>query len=187
MNGYVLATMVEGHAEVDALPLLVRRLHPGLIVPKPVRVKRQKVLQHDELLRTATFAESNIRQGGGSGGILLLLDADSDCAATIGPDLQRRLSESFSHRMVRCVFAVREFESWLVAGDPTADEAADETRGGKGWLKHQLGMYSPTADQPRLTAALDVARAEKRSRSFRRLRKVLAEFAARAEFDAGGS
>ena len=181
MTGYVLATMVEGHGEVDAFPLLVRRLYPSLIVPRPVRVKRQKILQPDELVRTAKIADANIRQGGGRGGLLLLLDADFDCAATMGPDLQRQLSQSLGHRVVRCVMAVREFESWLVAGDRRSEELPDEGRGGKGWLKHQHGRYSPAADQPHLTAGMDMERAEQVSRSFRRLRKVLGEFAAEAE------
>lgn len=177
MSGYVLATIVEGHGEVDALPVLIRRMHPDLIVPRPVRIKRQRIARDEDMKRAALIAEANIKSGGGSGGVLLVLDADGDCAAKAGPALSELLGRHLSHRASRVVLAVREFEQWLVAGDPGADQSPDETRGGKGWLSQQYGRYSPTADQPRLAASMDLVRAERDSRSFRKLIKVLKEFA----------
>ena len=46
-----IATIVEGHGEVEAVPLLLRRIaqgiSPGLVVdvPRPIRVKRQQFLK----------------------------------------------------------------------------------------------------------------------------------------------
>ncbi|MFN7020531.1 MAG: hypothetical protein ACK4WH_04280 [Phycisphaerales bacterium] len=177
---YVVATIVEGHGEVDAVPVLVRRLHPLLVVPRPLRVKRHRIIHPTEIERYAWIAESNIRQVEGRGGLLVVLDADDDCAADVGPTLQRQFASVLSHRMVRVVLAVREFESWLVAGDETSREVADEERGGKNWLKDRLGRYSPTVDQPRLCAELDLARAERASRSFRRMLKAVSELVADA-------
>lgn len=57
-----IAAIVEGHAEADAVPLLLRRIAevaaPGAIVevPRPIRVKRQRVLKEGELERTVDFA-----------------------------------------------------------------------------------------------------------------------------------
>ncbi|MCC6321192.1 MAG: DUF4276 family protein [Phycisphaerales bacterium] len=177
---YVLASIVEGHGEVDAVPVLLRRLHPTLSVSRPVRVKRQRIINPTEIDKYARMVEANIRQGEGRGGVLVVLDADNQCAAELGPRLQEQFARALGNRIVRVVFAVREFESWLVAGDDACTEVADEARGGKAWLAQRLGRYSPTADQPRLCAQLDLSRAERTSRSFRRMLKAISELAADA-------
>lgn len=179
---YVVASIVEGYGEVEAVPILLRRLAPELRIARPIRVKRQQITSESALARAARIAEANVCEGGNKGGVLLLLDADDDCPASLGPDLQQRLSAELKHRLVRSVLAVREFESWLIAGMDSAPELPDENRGGKGWLKSTLGRYSPTVDQTRLASAMDVQRAEQLSRSFRRLVKVIKELAADAQF-----
>jgi len=178
---YTIACIVEGHAEVDALPILIRRVLPHVHVPRPVRGLRTKLHDINELSRLAAIADSNIRSGGRHGGILALFDADDDCAATLGPRLQRELTEKFGHRMTRLVLPVNEFESWLIAGRTDAPVATDETRATKTWLRRQLGRYSPTADQPSLTAEFDLKLAARMSRSFQRFLKVLNDFKLDAE------
>lgn len=169
MSGTVIASIVEGHGDVDALPILLRRINSSLVVARPIRVKRQRIVDPDELRRYALIAEANIVQRGGRGSVLLLLDADQDCAATLGPVLRRHISEALPHRTCACSLAVRDYESWLVAGDALAPTNPDESRGGKAWLAQRHGHYSETADQPRLTARLDIPRVEAASRSFRHL------------------
>lgn len=175
MSRYLLATIVEGHGETESLPVLVRRLCPNVQPARPIRVKRQRITDPVELSRYLQIAESNIVDAGGKGAILLLLDADKDCAASLGPKFETQMAAVVPHRHVRCVLAVREFESWLVAGEQEAATEDDDLRGTKGWLKTKYGLYSPTVDQPRLTASLNVELAKTRSRSLRRLLKVLTE------------
>jgi hypothetical protein len=175
-----VASIVEGHGELEAVPILIRRLAPELRIARPVRVKRQQITIGGSLAHAARIAEANVREGGGKGGVLLLLDADNDCPASLGPELQRQLSTALGHRLVRSVLAVRAFESWLIAGMDSAPEFPDEDRGGKAWLKAKFGRYSPTADQPCLAAHMRIERAQQCSRSFRRLVKVIQELASEA-------
>ncbi len=180
MTRYVLAPIVEGEGDVSALPVLIRRLDPMMDVARSLRIHRQQAVVESELVRFVHIAESNIAERGGVGGVLLLLDSDRDCAATQSAILAEQIRRTIPHRISRCVFAVREFECWLVAGDESSGEVPDETRGSKAWLRQRDGRYSPTADQPRLTQEFDIERACRVSRSFRKLHKVVGEFTADA-------
>ena len=83
--------MVEGHGEVEALPVLIRRIAQefdpqlSVIIPQPIRSKRDRLLHRSgELERAIELAARNVA---GAGGILLILDADQDCPAELGPRL----------------------------------------------------------------------------------------------------
>jgi len=174
-----IATIVEGHGEVEAVPILLRRiaervspdLAPGL--PRPIRVKRQRVTKTGELERAVDLAA---RRAGPGGGILVLLDANGDCPGREAPALLRRAVEARKDRDIRVVFAKREYEAWFLAasrsiaeshGDdafetPPADP--ESVRDAKGWLSERIlagRRYRETLHQSRFTAAfdLDAARA----------------------------
>src|SRR5579871_1968913 len=88
----VLVPIVEGHSEVIALPVFLRRLtiHLGLpytAVAPPFRVKRYAVVRPNELERAVTQA---IASRDGATSVLVLLDADDDCPAELGPQLLAR-------------------------------------------------------------------------------------------------
>ncbi|MFO0837673.1 MAG: DUF4276 family protein [Phycisphaerae bacterium] len=169
----VLAPIVEGHGEVDAVPVLLRRMAPELIVRRPVRFPRNRLVQEEHLRRAARIASANIER---EGAILMLIDSDEDCAARLGPDLEKRLSEFAPNLTCRVVLAVREFEAWIVGGDP-ANAIDDPDRAGNliGRLREQHGVYKKTADQPRLIARSDLEILARRSRSYRHLEKVVRE------------
>ncbi|MFZ4575332.1 MAG: hypothetical protein ACOYN0_13100 [Phycisphaerales bacterium] len=174
---YRIASIVEGHGEVQAVPLLIRTHWPTLVPCTPIRVARQKVTKPDELIRAARLAEAAICDSGFPGGVLLLLDADKDCAATLASQLRGLLSAALPNRLCHCVLAVREFESWLVAGHPDAAMEPDEERATKAWLRaRNRDRYQPTVDQPRFTASMDLQRAVSGSRSFRKFFEVMNEF-----------
>lgn len=171
---YVIAPIVEGHGDVAALPVLLRRIAPLLVVKRPVRFPRTKLLIRDELARAAKIAASNIPD---QGGILLLLDADEDCAATLGPDLERQITSVIPNRKCRVALAVQEFEAWIVGGDESYGvENADSVGKLKERIRQRYGVYSETADQARLIATANMGLLEQRSRSFRHLRSVVREF-----------
>lgn len=173
---FIVAPIVEGHGDVAALPVVLRLINAALIVAKPVRFPRTRLLQSVHLVRAARIAAANVP---GHGAVLLVMDADEDCAATLGPELQQRLAECLPPSLpARVVLAVREFEAWIVGGDVQYKFDDPDAAGRlKDRIKAAHGKYSETADQPRLAARIDVQRLTEQSRSFRRLRKVVEEFA----------
>jgi hypothetical protein len=109
---------------------------------------------------------------GDGGGILVLLDADDDPACELAPELLRRAVAARPDRPVGVVLAVREYEAWFLAAaaslrgkrglpDDLASAAnAESIRDAKGWLDERMPRrYSPTTDQPALTAVLDLDQA----------------------------
>ena len=110
-----LASIVEGHGEVEALPILLRRfvaewdVELPIVMLPPIRVSRSKLIKQGELERAAQFAAYQAR----AGGVLVLIDADDDCPAELGPELSRRLQTVTEDGTV--VLAKSEFESWFIA------------------------------------------------------------------------
>jgi hypothetical protein len=168
----MIAPIVEGHGEVEAVPKLIRRiaahLAPEVVVDvgRPHRVKRQLLVKEGELERVVSFAADRV---GAGGAILVLLDADDDCPADVGPALLARARGARPDREVSVVLANRMFEAWFVAGieslrgrrtiDPGAHRPPDPeaVANPKHWLDDRMiHRYSPTVDQPALSAILDL-------------------------------
>ena len=174
-----IASIVEGHGDVKAVPILLRRIARRLSpesafeILRPIRVGRYKILKSGELERAVELAA---RQTGASGRILILLDADDNCPAELGPELLARAVAARRDRDVRVVLAKSEYEAWFLAAAgsiagyrgfhtraaPPSDP--ELVRDAKGWLTALLPSgqsYRETLDQPALTAIfdLDAARA----------------------------
>lgn len=175
-----LLPIVEGQAEVQSIPVLMRRL--GIPVAKPFRVKRNLVVKAGELERAVEVALSD---RAGTSAVLVLLDADDDCAAELAPTLVER-SRQATDLPVSVVFAVRELEAWFLGGVESlqgrrgiksdAEYVGDpETRRG---AKERLaalmgGSYVDVDDQPALMATLDVGAARQRCPSLDKLLRDL--------------
>lgn len=176
-----VACLVEGHGEVEAVPVLLRRLAELWLLPlevdKPLRFPKQRLLRRPgELERAVELAA--LRAGSG-GAVLILLDADDDCPAIEGPELASRAQTS-SRLPVGVVLAKREFESWALAaaeslsgcrGLPSSlvpPEDPESIGGAKEWLDRQMRShgYEPTIDQAAFAARFDLAQARLRSPSF---------------------
>jgi hypothetical protein len=177
-----LASIVEGHGEVAAVPLLLRRViaavAPGVFVDlvPPFRVPRNRIVRPGELERAV---ELQARKAGPGGAVLILLDADDDCPADLAPRLHARATAARGDRRLGVVLANREFEAWFLASvealrsllveKPETIADPERPRSPKAWLERNLaGGYQPTLDQPRLVAALDLERA-RRAPSFDKL------------------
>lgn len=178
-----IAPIVEGHGEVYAVPLLLRRLVPAIDasveveVFHPIRTARSKLMQPGEMERAVQLAAAKL---GGNGAVLILLDADDDCPAVLGPQLLARAHSARTDIPCTIVLANREYESWFIAaadslrgvrGVPDDQEIPNHPegiRGAKEWLKDRMGRYSETADQPALSARFDLQSA-RRSPSFDKL------------------
>lgn len=169
-----VATIVEGHGEVEALPILLRRITeqvaPGLSLqlPRPIRVNRQRVLKAGELERAVELAA---RLGQTGDGVLILLDGNGDCPGRLGPKLLRRAAEARPDRTIRVVLAASEYEAWFLAAarsiagrhgiDATVAPPAEPEaiRDAKGWLSGHMRTgqrYRATLHQPALTAIFDL-------------------------------
>jgi hypothetical protein len=171
---------VEGHGEVESVPMLIRRiaaqLDPALVVviPSPVRVTKSKLLKPRELERASELAALN---AGRDGGILIVLDSDDDCPAQLAPELLGRVRAARADLFSTVVLAKREFESWFLAsaeslrghrGLPVNLQSPDrpeEIPGAKEWLSSHIqdGAYASTVDQASLTHALDFTLARRAS------------------------
>lgn len=177
-----LATIVTGESEVAALPVLVRRIALALDppmhvdVPLPIRAQESRLGKEGELERFLILAGNKFP----GAPVLLLIDCDDGCPATLGPALSARAAKARPDLTIEVALAKREFESWLVAsaeslrgqrGFPDSISAptdAEAIRDAKGWLGHRRVPpgYRATTDLPALTARFDLALARQRSDSF---------------------
>ncbi len=192
-----IGCVVEGHGEVKAVPIVVRRLARDLgfrdvEVPHPLRKPRAQLLRPDELENAVDLMARRVRPGGG---ILVLLDADDDCPKELAPRLGERVRRRCADVPTAVVLAKREYEAWLIAGiEPLAARkhasrgaraAADPegVRGAKEFLRKALGKYSPGVDQARLTSLFKMQAARERSPSFdkfwREMQRLLAAVGSR--------
>ena len=177
-----IVAIVEGDGEVEAVPVLIRRIGSEVSplappdVSRPIRVHRQRILKEGELERYVSLAAVRVGDGGC---ILILLDANGDCPAEIGPTVLQRARAARSDRRIEAVLAKCEYETWLLAAaesiagrrgippDASASEDPESIRGAKEWLRNRMrGSYSPTTDQAALTAVFDMKSARRRSPSF---------------------
>jgi len=177
----VLVPVVEGQSEERALGVLLRRLTaagdaPETEVARPFRVKRNKVVREGELERAVAQA---VRSRSGATAVLVVLDADDDCAAELAPTLVLRGSTA-SQLPIGVVLPTVEIEAWILAAiesvrgargirsdaQPPAD--VESVRDAKGALTNRMAGargYVATDDMPAFFATMDLDIAESRSRS----------------------
>ena len=174
-----ICCIVEGYGEVEAVPILIRRiaesLYPGVhvVTPRPIRVSRHKVVKAGELEQVVKLATLNI---GGQGAIFILLDGDDDCPAHLGPELRLRALQVRENLPITVVLAKHEFESWFLAAaesirgrrglksDLELPNNPEAIHGAKEWLSARMKgdrMYSPRLDQPGLTAHFNIEQARR--------------------------
>jgi hypothetical protein len=119
--------------------------------------------------------------------VLILIDSEGDCPATLAPKLVRWAREARSDADIVCVLPHPMFEVWFAAaasslagvnGLPADLATPQDPEGqglGKGWLKRQLPRkYSETVDQPRFAAKMDLNLCRQNAPSFDKLCRELA-------------
>jgi hypothetical protein len=183
----MIGVIVEGQGDDEAVPVLARRIAAAhQIYPEisTLRVKRHRVVKEGELEKAITL----VAMGSDCTGALVVLDADEDCAAILGPQLQARAAAAARHKVVGVSLAVTEFEAWAIAGIEGArgrrgiDPAAvcpfadpDRVSSPKGALERLMAghSYLETDDQAAFAALIDIDLVRDRSRSFRKFEKEL--------------
>jgi hypothetical protein len=180
------AFVIEGSGEVEALPLLVRRIageilgYFSLRTTRPVRIPRSKLVRPAELERAIQLAGAAV---GGNGPVLVVLDGDDDAPCVLGPALKSRAHKIARPDCISIVIPEFEFETWFLAAaeslaglrglrtklvPPTRPEGI---RGAKEWLSRNMNpgrRYSPSVDQAGLVARMDLT-AARSCKSFDRL------------------
>ncbi len=178
-----LSCIVEGHGEVQAVPILleqiVRALNPALeLNASPLLFPRQKLVKSGELERVVQLAAFTVEP---PGAILILIDADDDCPAELGPELLARAKQASPDVPIGVVLANPMYEAWFLAAIeslrgkcdlaedvPPMDDPETVRRPKKFLTKHMRGSraYSAIPDQRALTAVFDMELARERSPSF---------------------
>jgi hypothetical protein len=193
----VIVPIVEGHGEVQAVPILLCRIagksgksFESIRVNAPIRIKSGSFLNDQAYFgRYLSLAAEKAKQAAGV--VLILLDCEDDCAAKLGPSLVARARAVRPDVTTLVCLAVREYETWLVAaakslrgqgGLPSDLEPpphAERIRNAKGWLSERMpGKYDEIVHQAAFTRVFDLDAAKRGSRSFARLfDRVSMEFA----------
>lgn len=172
-----IACIVEGHGEVESLPVLIRRIHaetPTLRHPvlgrnAIFRVPRSRLLREGELERSVELAA---RRVGPDGAVLILLDADDDPPCQLGPETLARATQARSDIGLSVVIANREYEAWFIASArslaralgtnvPVPAANPEDIRDAKGWVAELMPdlSYRPTLEQAGLSALMDLEEA----------------------------
>ena len=197
-----IAPIVEGHGEVESVPILIRRIAAAIdpscdvLIPRPIRITKSRLLRAGEVERAVQLAALQTQA---KGAILLLVDADDDCPAEEAAILLGRMQAAQGDHPCAAVLAKVEFETWFLASavslrgrrglpEDLSPPANPETvQGAKEWLSKHMPpgrSYTETLDQPALTASLDPVLARS-ARSFRKFEKEVGRLV--RELSAGGA
>lgn len=183
--------IVEGQGEVEAFPILLRRLLQeagvySIDIGHPIRQKRGQLLR-PELLEKAilmAYRQHDCRS------VLIMIDADDDCPKELKTKLEAHTEKISTGIPCKIVIPKCEYEAWFLASleslrgkrqiNKTACSPKDpeSIRDAKGMLSQEMPLgnsYLATVDQAKLSAAFDMRQAYRKSRSFKHLVSALGE------------
>lgn len=185
-----IVTIVEGQGEVLAVPVLLRRILYEFKVydvqlPRPFRVHRNRMPRPGEMEKAVRQAVADRGRRGDFrvSAVLVVLDADEDCAARLAPELLRRCKSVLPGLPVSVVLAEIEFEAWFLGAKESlrgkrgirmgaaSPKNPESIRGAKERLTANMdgNRYVPTLDQPAFAEVFDLRLALERCASFRKL------------------
>ncbi len=186
-----LVPIVEGDGEVTAVPLLLRRILTE-IGRYDIQVNSGKNAHGRGNLEVENGVEKFIRHAWKErdcGAILLLVDADKDCAKELARMFSKRIEAMGIIYPVVIVCAKHEYETWFLA---SLESIAGNNLGGRPGLRAGLAgppnvedignpkgvlnkhmpsgrAYKETEDQEAMTQLMELELVKPRSRSFRRM------------------
>jgi hypothetical protein len=189
-----IQTIVEGHGEVEALPVLLRRFR-DLAQTYPLEVN-PPIRRHNTEFFTEAGVQKAVRLAlkQPCDAILLLVDGDgdNDCPKIQGPEILKWAQSEAGQKPCAVVMAYREYEAWFLASieslrgirgireDAVSHPHPEQPRDAKGQIEVRMEpneSYQETADQPALSAIFELRDAYERCRSFRHLVKAFGELA----------
>ena len=183
--------MVEGHGEVAAAPVLLRRLLAeaqchGIGIGRPIRRTQSQ-------LRSKEGIQAGVRLAllqPDCAAVVILFDGEDDCPKELAATVRAWAREAAAGKPCDVVIACREYETWFLAAleslrgqygiptNATAPVNPESKRDAKGALEEFMPAdraYSETGDQPAMSAVFDMGLAHRRNRSFRKLVKAVGE------------
>lgn len=170
-----LGLVVEGRGDAAAVPVLLRmylsRRQDYAELGKPVAVHGKSNLMKSDGVEGYVAVAANRP---GCRAVLVVLDCDRDCPASLGPELLQRAQEA-TRLPVAIALADRDFEDWLYASAETLEleslERYSPAVRGLTAIKQALRprSYVKPTWQPRLAAKMDLELAVSRDRSLARL------------------
>lgn len=182
-----IGCIIEGDGERDALPILLRRviqaIDPAHYVqfPRPFRRPRGQLKRQHRITEAVDFVRRTLTP---PCAILILLDADDDCPAELGPQILAWASAAHGGVPMSVVVANREYEAWFLAAaetlrghrglsqDLSSPPNPEGISGAKEWLALHMPRgqpYSPTPHQASFSALMDLEMARRRAPSFDKL------------------
>jgi hypothetical protein len=193
MPGPSLVIIVEGDGEVEAFPILLRRLLGKrgcwdiIISNPPINTHGIGNITKDNGLES--FLELALRRPS-CDAILILVDADSSCSKDFAIDLARRAFAYSCHIPTAVVATKYRYENWFLASLETLMgniglmdnleiiNCPEGISDPKRFLTEKMiqgRAYRETMDMAPMTNLLDINLVHQRSRSFRRLNHALDE------------
>ena len=181
----MIQPIVEGHGDVAAFPVLLRRLIDeaqawNVGIGRPIRRRRDQLVRETEVTRAVRLA---LLQRD-CGAVLILFDGNSDCPAELGPAVQAWAAAAAGGIPCGVVLAHREYEAWFLASieslrgyrrirdDAEAHPDPEGPPGAKEQLEGRMqtgASYLERTDQPAFSARFSLPDAYRRCRSFRKL------------------
>lgn len=190
----IIQPIVEGQGDVDAVPVLLRRICYELgccltaAVAAPIRIPRSKMVQEAEIRRYARIGSFHP----GCDLVLLFMDVDDDCAKELSALIRPWIEAEQLGVRFEVVAIPREFECWIIAAleslrgkrgiDANAASHGDpeQVRDAKGYITGRMvgtTKYQETSDQAALISLVDLELVRDRCPSFRRVVSKVAECA----------
>jgi hypothetical protein len=189
----IIQPIVEGYGELNAVPVLLRRLQAKLGVytfqiARPIRRRRSELATEEQVRRSVRLALGTPQ----CGGILILFDSDDACPKEFGPTVQAWAQAEAGAVPCAVVLAHHEYEAWFRAAieslrgfrrvrpDAVSHPTPEGVRNCKGAFEERLEVgasYSPRVDQAAFSSQIDFRQAHLSCRSFRRLTKAFGQLA----------
>jgi len=183
--------IVEGHGEVQAVPVLLRRLLSQaqchrVDVGRPILRTQAQFRSQEEIQKAVRLA---LLQPD-CAAVVILFDGEDDCPKDAAEKVRAWARGAAGQIPCDVVIAYREYETWFlaaveslrgkcgisdVAAAPDNPESRRDAKGALEEFMPERRAYSETLDQPAMSAVFDMGRAHRRSRSFRKLVKAVGE------------
>lgn len=183
----VFASIVEGQGEELALRTLFYKILEAIQdvtypqIQRPWRIPKGIMLHRPGELER--YAGQALLEAGPTARLFVLMDADDDCPAELGPRLSQRLASRFPGIPISINIANSEYETWFIASlesiahtagitqSPILPRHVEGIRGAKEWLSGRMSRgnpYDPINHQASFSSHIDVPLARQRSQSFNR-------------------
>jgi hypothetical protein len=183
--------IVEGHGEVEAVPVLLRRLLAEaqchvIHVGRPIRRTQSQLRSKEGIQAGVKLALLQPE----CAAVVILFDGEDDCPRELGTQVQAWACDVAAGKPCDVVVAYREYETWFLAAleslrgqygippDAVAPANPESRRDAKDALEDFMPAnraYSETGDQPAMSAVFDMGLAHQRNRSFRKLVKAIGD------------